>query len=247
MRFAFFSRTGDEPDQIEVAHDSARYRVALRRSARARRLTLRISSATGEVVLTLPSSVPLKTAMRFAQDHGPWIAVRLAKLPGRIGMIDGATIPLRGVPHRIVHWSQVRSAARVETGVDGEPVVAVGGEAEFVGKRVREFLQREARRDLCEAVARHTARLGVPARRITIRDTRSRWGSCSSRGFLNFSWRLILAPPFVLDYLAAHEVGHLKEMNHSHRFWRIVRDLCPRTDEAEAWLKRHGNDLHRYA
>jgi predicted metal-dependent hydrolase len=111
---------------------------------------------------------------------------------------------------------------------------------------VREFLQREARRDLGEAVARHTANLGIPARRITIRDTRTRWGSCSSRGFLNFSWRLVLAPPHVLDYLAAHEVGHLKEMNHSNRFWRIVRDLCPRTDEAEAWLKRHGTELHRY-
>jgi predicted metal-dependent hydrolase len=246
MRFAFFNRTADEPDQIEVAHESARYQVALRRSARARRLTLRISSATGEVVLTLPQKVPLKTALRFAQDHGPWIAVRLAKLPGRIDMADGATIPLRGVPHRIVHWSKVRSPAQVETDSAGAPIIAVGGEAAFVAKRVREFLQREARLDLGEAVARHTANLGIPARRITIRDTRTRWGSCSSRGFLNFSWRLVLAPPYVLDYLAAHEVGHLKEMNHSNRFWRIVRDLCPRTDEAEAWLKRHGTELHRY-
>jgi predicted metal-dependent hydrolase len=246
MRFAFFTRTSDEPDQIEVAHESARYRVALRRSARARRLTLRISSATGEVVLTLPQKVPLTTAVRFAQDHGPWIAVRLAKLPVRVDMASGATIPLRGVPHRIVHWSKVRSAAQVESDAAGLPIIAVGGEAEFVQKRVREFLQREARRDLCAAVARHTANLGIPARRITIRDTRTRWGSCSSRGYLNFSWRLVLAPPFVLDYLAAHEVGHLKEMNHSHRFWRIVRELCPRTDEAEAWLKHHGTELHRY-
>lgn len=246
MRFAFFTRVKDEPDQIEVAHESARYRVALRRSTRARRLTLRISSATGEVVLTLPQKVPLATAVRFAQDHGPWIAVRLARLPGRVEMENGATIPLRGVPHRIVHWSKVRSAAQAETDAEGRPIIAVGGEVEFVQKRVREFLQREARRDLGEAVVRHTANLGIPARRITIRDTRTRWGSCSSRGYLNFSWRLILAPGYVLDYLAAHEVGHLKEMNHSQRFWRIVHNLCPRTDEAEAWLKRHGTELHRY-
>jgi predicted metal-dependent hydrolase len=113
-------------------------------------------------------------------------------------------------------------------------------------RRVRDFLEREAKRDLQAAVARHTAALGIPARRITVRDTRSRWGSCSAKGYLNFSWRLILAPPFVLDYLAAHEVAHLKEMNHSPRFWREVHALCPRTEEAERWLKRHGTDLHRY-
>ncbi len=246
MRFALFSRPEKDPDQIEVAHESARYPVALRRSARARRLTLRVSSTTGEVVLTLPQKVALATAKRFAQDHGHWIALRLARLPRRIAIGHGVAIPLRGTPHTIIHWSRVREPARVEADMAGRPVIAVGGEPEFVGKRVREFLQREAKRDLAEAVARHTANLGIPARRITIRDTRTRWGSCSSRGYLNFSWRLVLAPPFVLDYLAAHEVAHLKEMNHSARFWRIVRDLCPRTDEAEAWLKRHGMDLHRY-
>jgi hypothetical protein len=115
-----------------------------------------------------------------------------------------------------------------------------------VARRVRDFLEAEAKRDLSAAVKRYTARLGVDASRITVRDTKSRWGSCSAKGALNFSWRLILAPPFVLDYLAAHEVGHLKEMNHSSRFWRVVHGLCPRTDEAEDWLKRHGTELHRF-
>ena len=81
---------------------------------------------------------------------------------------------------------------------------------------------------------------------IAIRDTKSRWGSCSSTGTLSFSWRLIMAPPLVLDYLAAHEVAHLKELNHSNRFWTLLHELCPATDEAERWLKRHGAELHRY-
>ena len=124
--------------------------------------------------------------------------------------------------------------------------VAVAGESAHVPRRIKDFLRRAALEDLEAAVARHTAALGIPARRITIRDTTSRWGSCSSQGHLNFSWRLILAPPLVLDYLAAHEVAHLKEMNHSHRFWALTHKLCPRTEEAEAWLKRHGAGLHAY-
>ena len=142
--------------------------------------------------------------------------------------------------------SAIRGVTSATLDPYGEPVIAVTGEPAHVARRVREFLEREARRDLAEAVIRHTAALGVPARRLTVRDTTSRWGSCSAKGCLSFSWRLILAPPFVLDYLAAHEVAHLKEMNHSHRFWRIVHGLCERTEEAERWLKRHGSELHKF-
>ena len=79
---------------------------------------------------------------------------------------------------------------------------------------------------------------------MTFKDTRSRWGSCTSDGRLAFSWRIVMAPPYVIDYLAAHEVAHLAEMNHGPRFWTACRRLCPRTDEAKAWLKRHGTMLH---
>ena len=95
--------------------------------------------------------------------------------------------------------------------------------------------------------ARHTLALGKPHGRIAVRDTRSRWGSCSSKGTLSFSWRLVLAPPFVLDYLVAHEVAHLAHMNHSAAFWALARRLAPRMPEAELWLKVHGPVLHRYA
>ncbi len=245
MRFAFF-RAEPDPDHIEVAHEACAFRVAVKRRPAARRFTLRVSNATGEIVLTLPQGASMDAARRFADSHGGWIAARVARLPMRVAFVPDAEIPLRGVPHRIVHWSTVPGVARATTDAEGRAILAVAGQKAHLPRRIRDYLRREASRDLDAAVARHTSTLGIPARKITLRDTRSRWGSCSSRGHLSFSWRLILAPPFVLDYLAAHEVAHLKEMNHSHRFWSLLHRLCPRTEEAERWLKRNGTDLHRY-
>jgi predicted metal-dependent hydrolase len=246
MRFALFRRTAADPAHLDVRHGGETFRVLLRRRAAARRMTLRVSTATRDIVLTVPEHAELGAAIRFADAHGAWIATRLARVPERVAFVQGAVIPLRGVPHRIVHWSTVRGATAAANGPEGEAILAVAGEPPHVARRVKEFLQREARRDLGAAVSGYAEALGVPARRITVRDTKSRWGSCSASGNLNFSWRLILAPPFVLDYLAAHEVAHLKEMNHSHRFWRTVHKLCPRTEDAERWLKRHGAELHKF-
>jgi predicted metal-dependent hydrolase len=219
--------------------------VALKRRPTAKRITLRVSNATGEVVLTIPERTDVGLAQRFADSHSQWIATRLAKVPERVLFEPGSLVPLRGVPHRIVHWSTVRGVTQATRSSAGEPIIAVTGEAAHVARRVRDFLEAEAKRDFAVAVKRHTAQLGVAAKRITVRDTKSRWGSCSAAGALNFSWRLIMAPPFVLDYLAAHEVAHLRELNHSHRFWKLTHQLCPRTDEAEAWLKTYGSALHR--
>jgi predicted metal-dependent hydrolase len=122
----------------------------------------------------------------------------------------------------------------------------VAGEAPHIHRRVRDFLQREAQRDLEAASRRVAEMLGVAIKRVSVRDQASRWGSCSSTGVLSYSWRLILAPPHVLDYLAVHEVAHLVEMNHSPRFWRLVDRLCPDAERAKVWLDVYGNDLHRY-
>ena len=246
MSIALFRRPVTEPEHLEVRHENLRFRVVLRRRPAARRITLRVSSATGEVVLTLPERADLFAAQRFANAHAAWIAARLDKVPVRTPFVPQARVPLRGLPHRIVHWSTAGGVTRALDGPDGESIIAVACEPPHVARRVREFLEREARRDLGEAVRRHADKLGLAPKRIAVRDTKSRWGSCSAGGHLSFSWRLVMAPPFVLDYLAAHEVAHLKELNHSPRFWRVVRDLCPGTDEAEAWLKRHGAELHRY-
>ena len=234
-----------DPDHLEIEHEGTSLRIALRRRPTARRITLRVSAATGDVVITLPSRTAVNTAQRFAASHAGWIAARLARMPARVVFEPGAAVPLRGVPHRGC-LQATRSAAVRVTHEGEEAVITVACAPAHVARRIRDFLAREARRDLGEAVERYAERLGERPARITLRDTRSRWGSCTARRELNFSWRLILAPPMVLDYLVAHEMAHLREMNHSPRFWALLRDLCPNVDAAEAWLKRHGAGLHRY-
>jgi predicted metal-dependent hydrolase len=144
-----------------------------------------------------------------------------------------------------VHRRASRGTVWVEAN-GSERLLCVAGEAPHVDRRVADFLKREAKRDLEAASRRYAARLGVAIKRISVRDQSSRWGSCSTNGVLSYSWRLILAPPYVLEYLAAHEVAHLVEMNHSPRFWRLVDSLCPVVSRAKAWLDSHGTDLHRY-
>ncbi|MGU3359946.1 M48 family metallopeptidase [Methylobacterium sp. M6A4_1b] len=243
MRLALLR--GADPDHLDIVHGGETLRVLLRRRPTARRLTLRVSSATGDVVMTLPPRTSVGVARTFAISHGGWIAARLARVPERVLFEPDALLPIRGVPHRVVHRERRSGITRLEALAD-ESILSVACDAPHIARRITEFLQREARRDLTEAVARYTEKLGHRPSRITLRDTRSRWGSCTVRGELNFSWRLILAPPLVLDYLVAHEMGHLREMNHSARFWSLVGSLCPHMDEAERWLKRNGASLHRY-
>lgn len=229
---------------LEIDGPNGPVAVRIRVNARARRLTLRIT-ATGEVVLTMPATGSRAAAMRFAERHSGWIADRLAEHPEAVPFAHGSVIPLRGVPHRIVHRRGRGLVQRCPPSRPGAPpTLVVPGEAAHLPRRVREFLRREAHRDIARAVARHAAALGVTVTEVRVKDTRSRWGSCSRTGAVALSWRLVLAPPFVLDYLAAHEVAHRREMNHGPRFWRLVRKLAPRTDRAEAWLKANGRGLH---
>lgn len=246
MRFALFKKAQPDPSHVDIRYGEAAFKVAVKRRPTARRVTLRVSNATGEVVMTLPERASLANALKFAEAHGGWIAARMQRLPDRIIFEPGAAVPVRGIPYRITRRSEPQMRPGIFEAADGERIIVVAGEEAHTARRVKELLQREAERDLEGAVARYTAKLGVQATKITLRDTRSRWGSCSSRGGLSFSWRLIMAPPFVLDYLAAHEVSHLVEMNHSHRFWRLVADICPDWEAAEQWLKRNGSSLHRY-
>lgn len=234
-----------EPTSLTIAGPDGPVPVDIRRSAAAKRITLRVSSATGRVLLTLPARTAIETARAFAEAQRGWIAARLAALPDRLAFVDGTTVPIRGVPHLIRH-EPGRGTTRTGRAPDGTLLLLVPGDPAALPGRVRRHLAAEAGRDLRSATERYATRLGLAARRVTIRDTRSRWGSCSSTGALSFSWRLVLAPPDVLDYLAAHEVAHLRELNHSDRFWSLLRELCPGTDAAERWLKRHGAGLHRY-
>jgi hypothetical protein len=243
---ALLYRRPSEPQTIQIVFDRAIYLVRVRRHRQARRYTLRIHAASREIILTMPPRGSLREAKEFAQKHGGWIAARLYRLPEAKPFAHGATVPVRGIDHRIVHRPDLRGTVWTETGEAGEPLLCVAGEAPHVDRRVGDYLRREAQRDLEAASRRAAAQLGVAGRRISVRDQSSRWGSCSTTGVLSYSWRLILAPPFVLDYLAVHEVAHLIEMNHSPRFWRLVSSICADSNRAKAWLDIHGSDLHRY-
>ncbi len=246
IRMRRIERTTDsKPAAIEVEHDGETYAIHVRRNASARRFILRVRNATCDAVLTMPRRAALKDATEFAERNAAWIGVRLRRLPQLVPFAPDHIIPVRGVATRIVHRPQARGVAWL--GEDGgERALHVAGGQAHVARRVRDFLKNECRRDLQGAVVKYAQTIGKTAPAVSLRDTKSRWGSCSSAGSLNFSWRLIMAPPQVLDYLAAHEVCHLAHMNHSPKFWSLCRSICPHTDSAEAWLTAKGVDLHRY-
>lgn len=223
------------------------YGVIIAENVRTRRLTLRLlpqPKGDDAFKITVPPDTPLTEIDTFLARHADWAAEQVGARPEPVAIEDGATLPVRGVPTRIVHVGLGRGLTRLGETADGEPALFVRGEAAHVARRVTDFLKREAKADLTVAVTRYAKLLGVTPRSITIRDTVSRWGSCSTTGALNFSWRIVLAPPAVLDYLAAHEVAHLREMNHSDRFWAHVQAVMPDMDRHRRWLREHGATLH---
>ena len=213
--------------------------ILLRRSARARRLSLRISRLDGRVTLTLPRGVDEQEGLDFARSKEAWIRDHLAQQRPEIRADLGAELPIDGTLRRIVPGAG-RAVHLSET------ELAVPGAAAQVARRVEAFVKTRARDRLIAASDHYAARLNRPYARISLRDTRSRWGSCSSAGALMYSWRLILMPPAVLDYVAAHEVAHLAHMDHSPAFWAQVRQLYGDYDGPRHWLKENGSDLHRY-
>ncbi|MBI3446896.1 MAG: M48 family metallopeptidase [Magnetospirillum sp.] len=215
--------------------------IAVKRSGRARNLSLRIDPNGGSVVVVLPMGVPESEAERFALRQRDWIEGRLQALPERVAFAPEIEVPLLDLPHVIRHEPEARRGVWAEDGV-----IHVSGRVEHLPRRVEEFLKGEARLLLTHHARRHAARLGRRLGRVSVRDTHSRWGSCTSSGDLSFSWRLILAPDWVGDYVAAHEVAHLAEMNHGPDFWALVEGLVENPDRARDWLKRHGPRLHRY-
>jgi predicted metal-dependent hydrolase len=220
--------------------------VTVRLNPRARRLIVKVHPSTGEVSVVAPSRRALDHAMEFARSESSWIARRLAHVPEPVDLEPGASIPFRGQEHAIRPAPAKRGPAPVW--IDrGTRVIRISGQSEHAPRRLLDFLKRESRKIFEARVFHYAEQTGVQPKRITVRDTASRWGSCSTTRSLSFSWRLILAPPFVLDYVVAHEVAHLRHMNHSPRFWSLVRELVGDVEAPQAWLSENGPLLHRYA
>ncbi|WP_415922089.1 M48 family metallopeptidase [Tateyamaria sp. SN6-1] len=213
--------------------------LILRPSVRARRITLRVSQVDGRVTVTLPQRVPEREALAFAAQKEAWIRAHLAKRQGLVSVQHDTVLPIEGQAHTVVPGTGRAVQA-------GQGALRVPGPSEKAGPRVLGYLKGRARDRLAAACDLYAGRLGRSYSGIALRDTRSRWGSCSSAGRLMFSWRLILAPPPVLDYVAAHEVAHLAQMNHSPAFWNEVTRIHGPYKVPRQWLRDHGASLHRY-
>lgn len=232
-----------QPETREIEVNGRRMPLVVRRDRRATRLTLRIEPGGRALRLTVPVRLPEREIRDFLDRHQGWLMTRLARFRTSSALVDGGYVMLRGVSHRIEATGRLRGLTEALV-VDGEAVLRVGGMEESLPRRIADFLKKEARIELERLVAVHAGRIGRRAKSLTLRDTRSRWGSCSADGALSFSWRIAMAPPAVIDYLAAHEVAHLREMNHGPAFWALCGELCPGMDEAKRWLKRNGSLLH---
>lgn len=212
--------------------------VAVRVHPRAARLTMRLDPLSGGVIVVVPPGIHETIVRAFVDRHADWIATRLARLPRPSPFRDGCAVPLAGEAVRVRRVPGLRGGSRVENGE-----LLVGGGEEHLPRRVREFLVARAGEVIGDRAREKAASIGAKLKRVTLRDPRSRWGSCSADGRLSFSWRLVMAPDSVLDYVVAHEVAHLREMNHSPRFWKLCRSLTVDAVAARAWLKAEGGRL----
>jgi hypothetical protein len=221
--------------------------VQIRIHARSKNYRLSILTG-GKPVLSAPPYAKLREAEEFLYRHSDWLKNRLDSLPKIIPFIDGAVIILRGFEHRLIMDNRLRGIVNVIEHDDPlqMPILQIPGGQDFMARRLTDWLKRQAKSDLEKSVEIHAKNLEVFPKAISIRSQSTRWGSCSSSGKLNFNWRLVLAPSFVLDYVAAHEVAHLIEMNHSKAFWDQVRRTLPDMEKGKKWLKKNGNQLMVY-
>jgi hypothetical protein len=226
-----------------IALEGGEMPLLVSRHPRARRFVLRLDALGDAVELVLPAWGSTREAARFLEQNRGWLEARLKDLPPRICFADGVAVPVLGVSHRIRHvaGARGRGSAWLE-GCD----ICVSGEAAHLPRRVRDFLRETARHEINRRARALASRIERRVARISLRDSRSRWGSCSAKGALSFSWRLVLAPEAVLDYVVAHEVAHLAEMNHGPRFWSLVETLTPGYRGPRSWLRRNRMRLLRF-
>ena len=243
MAFSFFKQLQKRDRDFTIEIDGQLLPVKVAENDRAKRLTLRLFPAGDGLKVTTPSHVSDDEIEEFVTRNRNWAATRIARLPKRVELMHGESIPFKGVEHTIVSSGNLRGLVQVKTEND-QAILVVPGEPATASRKLVSFMKREARSELDKAVNIHANKIGIRPKQIRITDTTSRWGSCSSTRTLSFSWRIIMAPPAVLNYLAAHEVAHLKEMNHSDRFWKLTKELCPDTDIQKGWLRTNGAKLH---
>ena len=225
-------------NSIEIS--GRRIPVKIRRNNRARRILLRFNIAEEEVRLTIPPGTSFKSGLAFLHQSTDWLRNQVRDISEKPSIFGN---PLTILDKTMMIGRDETRPRRIFLEAGN---LIVGGPADHAEARLKNWLRQEARTFFLGRSDCYAERLGADYGRITIRDTISRWGSCSARGNLSFCWRLVLAPSAVADYVAAHEVCHLREMNHSPAFWRLVAGLCPDYKKHRAWLRQKGSRLHQY-
>ncbi len=219
-------------------------RILFKVSDRARRISLRVNSADREVIVIVPGEKAISKARRFAAEHTDWINVQLENLPPAQPFIPGGQVMMRGALYQLV---SPEGRGRPKLNHIRKVINVPSPDAESFSGRVRRFMIREAREELEAATHHYADILGKRVGKVSIRDTSSRWGSCITRkgeGHISYSWRLIAAPEFVLEYVAAHECAHLVHADHSENFWNVCREIYPEMKAAKSWLRKNGPLLH---
>lgn len=223
-----------------IAVQGALTQISIRRSSRARKISLRVDPAKGGVVITLPPRASRRAGLLLLRTHEAWVAEKLAALPTALPFRPGTRVPVGDAVHEICPVPSGRGGAWIE----GDKIFVTGA-AEFLPRRVTDCLKRLARQRLTVLAAEKSRLAGVTSKSVRVKDTRTRWGSCAPDGTLAFCWRLICAPEFVQDYVVGHEVAHLQHMNHGKLFWHLTDRLTPHRAAASAWLGTHGPALLR--
>ena len=213
----------------------------IRYNPRARRILLHVGKYDGLVEIVLPPGATEEDGISFANTQTDWVSKQLSQVRAGIPFVEGATVPLLGQDvtiRRIKNHSVLPLLKGTE--------LIVGGREDTLNGRVRRWFRERAIKEIRPRALALATRINCSPRRITLRDTKSRWGSCSRSGNLNFSWRIVMAPEPVLNYVVAHEVAHLEEHNHSEAFWALVEKLCIEPGKAKTWLRENGANLHCY-
>ncbi|MEO1013761.1 MAG: SprT family zinc-dependent metalloprotease [Pseudomonadota bacterium] len=222
--------------------DGIKVDVEVRRNPRARRLILRVDPRSGRAVVTVPSACASAEGLAFARSKRAWIEAQLNGAPPPTPFADGVVFPYQSRDITIRRVTVGRGAQ-----LDGDQrTLLVASAAEHVNRRVVDWVKASAREALTQKTDDYAGMIGARRGPVRIRDQMTRWGSCSSDGVLSFSWRLMLAPPFVLDYVAAHECAHLRHMDHSAAFWATLGEMNVPRAKAERWLKENGATLFRW-
>lgn len=229
------------PAPVAITVAGRNVTVALKHHATARRMVLRMARDGQGFTLTMPKRQGRAAALAFIDASRLWMENTIARSGAAPADQEISTVMLRGVPHAVQPTGKTRGLVSRDAALS---ILHVPGEGPHRKRKLVEWMKREAEQDLREASTRYATAMQANFTKLTVRDQKSRWGSCSVDGGLSYSWRLVMAPGFVLDYVAAHEVAHLLEMNHGPRFWRLVLTHCKGTKQAKTWLKVHGHTLH---